>query len=97
MVPRKEFFQDDDSLNERPGKGRNYGKKEKSKRRFDSQEDFGITRKAKSRGEIDDDDFLENFDDDEFVDDDDLDFDDDDLDFGDDDDDDDDFEDDEDL
>ena len=87
MVPRKEFFQDDDNLNERPGKGRNFGKKEKDKdkRRFDTQEDFGITRKSKSRGDLDDDDYLENLDDDELIDDDELDFDDEDLDFDDDD------------
>lgn len=91
MVPSKDFFNDDESLEQRPGKGRNFGNKSKDKKRFESQEDFGITkRSSKGRSEEfeEDDEFLAELDDedllDEDLDDEDFsDFDDDD-DFGDD-------------
>ena len=61
MVPSKDFFNDDESLEQRPGKGRNFGNKSKDKKRFESQEDFGITkRSSKGRSEEfeEDDEFL---------------------------------------
>ena len=102
MVSPKDFFPDEETPSERPGKNRSFGKNVKDKRRFETQEDFGITRRNKTRFDDDldeDEEYYTGFDedDDEDFDDDDIDFDDDDLDFEDDDDyDDDDYEDDED-
>jgi hypothetical protein len=89
MVAPKDFFPDEETPSERPGKNRSFGKNDKDKRRFETQEDFGITRRNKARfDDLDEDeDYFSGFDeDDEEFDEDDIDFDDDDLDFEDDDD-----------
>lgn len=96
MVPRKDFFNDEETPSERPGKARNFGKNPKDKRRFETQEDFGITRRSKGRSDDMDDELYGEFEEDEeLLDDDEFDEDfDEELDFEEDDDD---FEDDDDL